>query len=345
METTRIESAVTSISWIPRQAIEGLTRLPFDMGATRYDLPPPDILSGPGALDSLKANDGFRFANELRGWIEVRDGRVTGHGRSGRGHMNVSKVRAGPFGVVFRPVPLPDLRPAPVTASDGTSVRFLQTAGGRTGMPAPRRIRGPAGFRVSAPIAWTTLALTIHADGRSEFELAGASPFPRHWLYGPDGRLAAKSGLIRFDDWYREAIIDNTPWGDREGEVIVTAVETELERELSRLIVDSRPEWRRLAEGEVLCEQGEPGRELYLLFDGVLRVEQDGETVAEFGPGAIVGEMALLPGSDGRRTATLRAATACRVGVVPGDRVAPEFLAEVADGRAEGRWEAGRRVR
>ena len=33
---------------------------------------------------------------------------------------------------------------------------------------------------------------------------------------------------------------------------------------------------------------------MFLLFDGVLRVEIDGKPVTEVGPGAIVGEMALL---------------------------------------------------
>jgi CRP-like cAMP-binding protein len=56
--------------------------------------------------------------------------------------------------------------------------------------------------------------------------------------------------------------------------------------------------------------------------------------VAEVGPGAIVGEMALLEG--GRRTASLRAVTRCRVAVVPGDRVDRAALAEVARGRRGG---------
>ena len=89
-----------------------------------------------------------------------------------------------------------------------------------------------------------------------------------------------------------------------------------------------------LAAGEVLVEQGQAGDELYLLFDGVLAVEQDGRQVAEVGPGAILGEMALLEG--GRRTATLRAMTRCRVAVVPGDRVDRAALAEVARRRRDG---------
>jgi CRP-like cAMP-binding protein len=57
----------------------------------------------------------------------------------------------------------------------------------------------------------------------------------------------------------------------------------------------------------------------------------DGQTITEVGPGAILGEMALLQG--GRRTATLRAVTPCRVAVAPGDRVNRQALEELARGR------------
>ena len=59
-----------------------------------------------------------------------------------------------------------------------------------------------------------------------------------------------------------------------------------------------------------------------------LAVEVDGRTVVELGPGAVVGEVALLDG--GRRTATLRAVTPCRVAAVPGDRIDRAALAELA---------------
>jgi CRP-like cAMP-binding protein len=112
---------------------------------------------------------------------------------------------------------------------------------------------------------------------------------------------------------------------------VVTAVESALERQLSRLIVGADPPFRRLQPQEALVEQGEAGEELFLLFDGVLAVEADGRTIAEVGPGAILGEMALLRG--GRRTATLRAVTPCRVAVVPGDRIDRQALEELAKGR------------
>ena len=57
----------------------------------------------------------------------------------------------------------------------------------------------------------------------------------------------------------------------------------------------------------MLVTQGAEGDKLYLLLDGVLGVEVDGEQVAEMGPGTIVGERASLEG--GVRTATLRALT------------------------------------
>jgi CRP-like cAMP-binding protein len=60
-------------------------------------------------------------------------------------------------------------------------------------------------------------------------------------------------------------------------------------------------------------------------------VEIDGRTVTELGPGAVVGEVAVLAG--GRRTATLRAVTVCRVAAVPGDRIDRAALAELARNR------------
>jgi CRP-like cAMP-binding protein len=86
-------------------------------------------------------------------------------------------------------------------------------------------------------------------------------------------------------------------------------------------------ERRRLEARETLTEQGAEGDELYLLLDGVLAVEIDGEPVAEVGPGALLGERALL---EGRRTATLRVTTPARVVVIPKDAIEPSALPELA---------------
>ena len=59
----RYESSITSLSWIPSEAVTGASRLAFDSGFTHYDDPPPAEL---GDLEELRAADRFRFANVLR---------------------------------------------------------------------------------------------------------------------------------------------------------------------------------------------------------------------------------------------------------------------------------------
>lgn len=215
-------------------------------------------------------------------------------------------------------------------------MRFTQTAGGRTGMPAPRSVRGKPYFQINSALAWTTLALTIHADGRSEHELVGASSFPRHWIYDNDGALAQKSGVIDFDKWYHEAHEQNTPWGREDSPAVVTAVETALERDLSLEIMrgEGKRSPQRLSAGEYLVEQGDASEDsniVYLVLDGVLEVVVDGEVLGEVGPGAIVGERAHLEG--GARTASLRTKTPGKVIGVPAEELNREALGQVAAGR------------
>jgi CRP-like cAMP-binding protein len=61
------------------------------------------------------------------------------------------------------------------------------------------------------------------------------------------------------------------------------------------------------AAGQVLIERGKPGTGLYVVVDGQLMVEAP-EGSRELGPGAVVGERALLS-ADGLRTARVRALT------------------------------------
>jgi len=319
----RIESSVTAVSWVPLDCVEGGQRLAFHIGAARYDDPPPDQLDD---LPSLLAAGRVRLANQLRAFVQVSDGAIVASGQSGQGHVGAPRGAADAAQVGFAAVPLPDLHPDPETG-DGW-VRFGQTAGGLLSVGMPYRAGPDRSPRLAAPAAWTTLALTIHADGTSRQELAGASPFPRHWVYDHQGRLIATSGVVDFTGWQADAWDPFTPWGGRDAPVRATAVETALERELSRVMLGSSPHWMRLRTGATLVAQGDPGNELYLLFDGLLAVEIDGRTVAELGPGAVVGEVALLDG--GRRTATLRAVTPCRVAAVPGGRIDRAALAELA---------------
>jgi hypothetical protein len=324
----RIESSILSLSWIPSEAIAGMTKLPFEMGVSHYDPPPPDRVDD---LEALRAAGRFRFANELRAWIEVdADGRIESWGQSGQGYISSTILQVGPKALDFPAVAFPDLQPEPEVSE--TAVRFVQTAGGRTGVPAPRRVRRPPFVQVVAPLAWSTLALTIQADGNSEWELVGASPFPRHWIYAQSGELVAKTGMIDFKEWYRTAFGKHTPWGEEDSPALVTVAETALERELSATIMQAgaKPKVRRIGAGDTLEEQGDPGDSLFLLLDGVLGVEVDGRPVAEVGPGAVLGERALLEG--GTRTATLRAVTPAKVAVAPAGDIDMAALAEVSKG-------------
>ena len=46
--------------------------------------------------------------------------------------------------------------------------------------------------------------------------------------------------------------------------------------------------------GKVLCEQGKPGFEFYLILDGEATVRRNNKKVATLGPGGSFGELALL---------------------------------------------------
>ena len=322
-----IRAAVTSISWIPSEAIAGATKLPFETGVAHYDPPPPDAIED---LEELRRTDRFRFANELHGWIEVKDGRIVDYGQSGRGLIGSTTLQVGPKKAVFQAVPLPDLQPAPEVTE--TKVTFFQTCGGRTGVPAPRRVLRAPFVQFSAPLAWTTLALEMHADGTCEHHLVGASPFPRHWVYDTTGKLVKKSGLIDFSTWYRSAFGKHSPWGDQDSPALATEVESALERQLSADLMQgaAKPRVIKVEAGTAIVEQGDPGEELFLVLDGVVRVEVDGERIAEYGPGSMHGERAVLEG--GLRTSTVRAVTKCKLAVAKADQVDRKALQQLRAG-------------
>jgi CRP-like cAMP-binding protein len=201
------------------------------------------------------------------------------------------------------------------------------------------------------------------------------------------------------------------PWRDHEAARQVPVAGTALERRLSRQLIAAGPSVRTLRRDATLVEQGAPGRELFLVLQGWLAVEVNGERVGQVGPGAILGELAVLehdimvvgvvparlrdragllamasrlganpyrgaarldhwrfgptvalivakvpveqfrhvrprlgiveeglslerrPGRPGRRTATLRALTSCRIAVVPDGVLDREALADLAERR------------
>jgi hypothetical protein len=297
------------------------------VGVAHYDPPPPDELE---SLEALRDADRFRFANQLSAWIEVDNGNIVDAGYCGGGQIGSTTVRVGGLSHVFQAVALPDIQRTPEFGDDW--VRFSQTAGGRTGMPAPRTVRRAPFIQWQAPLAWTTLTLTLRASGEADFAMSGASRFPRHWIYDHAGRLVSKSGLIDFQDWYRKSFGKHTPWGEQESEAFVTVVETALERSLSRQLMTgaAKPKIMKIDAGTSIVRQGERSSFVYLILDGVARIEIDGERLAEYGPGALLGERALL--ENGERTSSIVAVTACRVASVPGEALDRSALEELSTG-------------
>ena len=321
MARTRHESSVTAISWIPSEAIEGLSKIPFELGITHYDQPPPQKIDD---IEALRKADRFREANELRAFVEVEDGRIVDHGYLAGGQIGSTTVRLGPAAIRFAAVQLPDIQQPPEVGP--SSVKFVQTIGGRMGIPTPRPVKRRPFVQFWPSIAWSTLELTINADGTSSRALAGASPFPRHWVYDEHGDLIEKSAVIDFKSWADHCFGQGTPWGSYDSPSLTTSVESALEQELASTIMrrGAKPKIRTLDAGATLTTQGEAATDVYLVLDGIFAVEIDGEGVAEIGPGAVVGERAALEG--GLRTATLRAQTRARVAAIAPDQLSTAEL-------------------
>ena len=60
----RIESSVTSLSWIPSEAVTGANKGVFEIGFTHYDDPPPDVIED---LDALRESDALPVREPARG--------------------------------------------------------------------------------------------------------------------------------------------------------------------------------------------------------------------------------------------------------------------------------------
>ncbi|HEV2243662.1 MAG TPA: hypothetical protein VGR98_21645 [Streptosporangiaceae bacterium] len=60
--------------------------------------------------------EGARFANDLRAWVEVEDGRIAGYGQDGGGRVSNTLFRLRGMRVQIEAVTYPELRPEPVVA-------------------------------------------------------------------------------------------------------------------------------------------------------------------------------------------------------------------------------------
>ena len=66
--------------------------------------------------------------------------------------------------------------------------------------------------------------------------------------------------------------------------------------------------------GTLIIDQGQTGREAFVILDGEVEIKRNGRKVTTVGPGSVVGELSLL--DHGPRTATAICATDCTLLVV-----------------------------
>ena len=268
----RLESSVTSVSWIPSEAVTARAqghvrgrRHALRRSAARRDRRP----RGAGAPRRR-----FRFANHLAAWVEVEGGKIVDAGYSGGGVHGTHHRAPRPTAPTFEPVPLPDIRHEPEIGETSVRVRADHAAGAPA---SPRR-----GGCKHPPFVQFKRADGVDDAGAHdprrrhvEFEVLGASKFPRHWVYDDDGKLAAKVGLANFKEWYRDAFGKHTPWGDAG---LAGARHRGRDRARARALGHDHarrrasPRSARSRRASALVEQGEPGDELFLLLDGVLAV-------------------------------------------------------------------------
>jgi Cyclic nucleotide-binding domain len=321
----QIERSATSISWIPSDSIPGPLRLPFEHGVMHYDPPPPLTITD---LEGMRRRGHFRFANVMRAWIDVEDGKIRDYAYAGGALMGLTPVTVGSLHLLLPTKANPEIRHEPVATPD--AVTFVQTAGARPLFSLLKpSVRPP--YVVTRPFTiWTTIELTIRADGSSTQRLAGASPFPRHWLYDDALHLVEKTALTEAMLWESTVFGSHTPWGGHDRVPVVAPAESELERALSERVMQGgpHPAVRELRAGEFLFRQAEPGTAMAVILDGTLEVRVNDQVVGQVGPGTVVGERASLEG--GRRTADLRALTEARVAAAAPDLFSAEQLSELA---------------
>lgn len=70
----------------------------------------------------------------------------------------------------------------------------------------------------------------------------------------------------------------------------------------------------RMTAGSVIVDQGQTGREAFVVLSGKVEVRRSNRKIADLGPGAVVGELSLL--DHGPRTATVVCTTDCELLVI-----------------------------
>ena len=185
------------------------------------------------------------------------------------------------------------------------AVALATAAAGRDPLPllaAGRRL-------LDAPEAMRRRALDL-------FQEVAVAPLPvldaLEAALRPPGSTAEVDGVAAVEPWLAELLAGRH--ADREAGLAAVrscAFFDELAAEHADRLAAAAPR-RHLPAGAVLVTAGEPGDALYAVLAGEL--SGDAEPPVRFGPGAVVGELALI--DDAPRAMTVRAATATEVLVV-----------------------------
>ena len=167
----------------PHRSDRGRTAAGLRLGITHYDPPPPDRGHGLGGAAARPTASASPTSSGLRSPSTEGGGSSTA-GTRAAGSWGRPWCNLGPSSTVSRPSNCPTSSTSPSAATAGC-------ASSRPAAAAPvcphRGGSGVSPFvQWQAPLVWTTLSLTLHADGRTEYALIGASRFPRHWVYDAD---------------------------------------------------------------------------------------------------------------------------------------------------------------
>jgi hypothetical protein len=89
-----------------------MVKAPFELGVGHYDSAPPDEIDLT-ALERMRDDDRFRFANHLGAWIEVENGRIVDCGQWGEGLLSSTHIcTSGPRRSCSRPPVSPTFGPS-----------------------------------------------------------------------------------------------------------------------------------------------------------------------------------------------------------------------------------------
>ncbi|MBI4568296.1 MAG: cyclic nucleotide-binding domain-containing protein, partial [Planctomycetes bacterium] len=129
--------------------------------------------------------------------------------------------------------------------------------------------------------------------------------------------LAKSSNDEQVDEIYKKAKVTKTY---KRGRSVVEAAK-EQQAAFGSAVADSGlAKTRKIGRGEVLCNEGDPGKEMWVLARGELWVHIRDQKVGEIKAGEIVGEMLVLIDEMSKRTAKVTASQNCELGVIPADK-------------------------